>query len=125
MLQHEITYGLFAAFLSVFINYTLQPGEIFFTYSYTLAKWRLKKMGQWDQYENIIKDVGETKEAKKLAYDAASEYFTWEKMVGMCVICTGFWIALICGLFYTFNPVTLLEIILVSHVTIRILAKLL
>lgn len=128
MLPHSfdwyvVVYGFFSAFLSVFISYTLQPGEIFFTYSYTLSKWRLKRMGQWDQYENIIKDVGVTKEVKKIVYDAASEYFTWEKMIGMCVICSGFWISLVCGFFYTLDPVKIAEIVLISHVTIRILSK--
>lgn len=115
-----LIYGMLAGFFSLFISYTLQPGEIFFGWSYFLAKWRLKRMGWWEQYKAM---TGERKEKRKIGYYAAEDYFTWEKALGMCVICSGFWICLISGIFYTFKPVPLIEIVLIGHVTIRTLKK--
>lgn len=117
--------GLFTAFLSLFIDYTLKPGEIFFEYTFILAKNRLKQEKIWEQYQAMIDEAGKTKEVKRIIYEAASEYFTWEKAIGMCVICTGFWISLICGIFYTLEVAPLIEIVLISHVSLRILTKIL
>lgn len=64
-----------------------------------------------------------TLDGNKLILQAAEPYFTWEKAFGMCVICTGFWICLISGIFYTLEPVPLIEIVLIGHVTIRTLKK--
>lgn len=62
---------------------------------------------------------------KKILYDAADPFFTWERMIGMCSICTGFWVSLAVGLAFTFNFVALVEIIVISHVSIRIINKIL
>ena len=133
MLLHNVDpnvfiYGLLAGFLSVFINYCIgkpggkefSPNEIFSFYTVWLAKLRLKRMGVLHQYEG---DQGEQSEMKKVIVEAAERYFTWEKAFGMCVVCNGFWVSLICGICYTLDPVSIFEIVLISHVTIRIIAK--
>lgn len=124
-------YGVLTAFLSIFLNYCLgkpgsekwSPYEIFSGYTVWLAKMRLKRARVWNIYEEQIKGHARS-DQRTLLYEAAIDLFTWERAVGMCVICAGFWISLICGILYTFNLVSVVEIILISHITIRILAKL-
>ncbi len=123
-------YGVLAALLSLFLDYCLglsgsefSPREIFSGYTSWLVRRRLSKVSLTDiadQYE-----FGNDNDREKFLYTQAEPLFTWEKAAGMCVVCTGFWIALVTGIFYTFNPVSVLEIILTSHVTIRIITKLL
>lgn len=58
-----------------------------------------------------------------MLYQAAEPFFTWERALGMCVVCTGVWVSLIFGLLFTQNFLDLLIIILISHILIRLLNK--
>lgn len=133
MLPHSfdtgiIVYGIGTAFLALFINYIIQPGEIFGGYSVMLSKRKLKALGQWEQYSGMIRNADNKNylmDAHRLMKEAAEPYFTWEKAAGMCAACCGFWISLVCGIFYTLDPVTVAGIILTAHITIRIISKIL
>lgn len=136
-----IFYGVLAGLLSIFINYIIgkpgnefSPYEIFSSYTVWLSKWKLKRLGLYETYE---KEFGFESASKKhqlyslkkdsmvIMYNAAEPFFTWERAVGMCSICTGFWISLFSGILYTFNFIEIIEIIIISHITIRLLNKLL
>lgn len=124
--------GFLSAFLTMFLNYCIgkpgsdnySPHEIFSGYTAWLAKRRLKQEGKYFPYREQFKGTS-IKDQREVLYQAAQDLFTWERAVGMCPICFGFWVSLICGFLFTFNLVSVVEIILISHVTIRILAKLL
>lgn len=148
MLPHNIDlnvllFGFLAGCLSIFVNYIIgkpgsefSPYEIFSRYTIYLSKKRLKDVGLFFTYHNQFWDSMKQARTrieqrtlwidyKKLLYQSAEPFFTWERAVGMCSICTGFWISVISGLFYTFNISEIIEIIITSHVTIRILNKIL
>lgn len=127
------------------------PYEIFSRYTIKLCIYRLKKIGLIDTYhkefsENLkrVEDLHDynnemNNDGKKIEnnpnylsmrmdyhrilYQAAEPYFTWERAVGMCSICTGFWISLIVAICFYQNFVHCVSIIVISHVTIRILNK--
>lgn len=110
--------------------------EIFSGYTVWLSKLRLKEVGLYNEYSEQYHDSlkrHETKaglikfknEFRGILYDAAEPFFTWEKAVGMCPVCFGFWISLITGICFTQNVVNCLTIVVVSHVTIRLLNKIL
>jgi hypothetical protein len=139
-----IELGLLSAGLTLFINYIIgkpgsefSPYEIFSRYTVWLSILRLKKMGlidtYHDQFQNSVDAMDEDYEIiplrhdyHKMLYNAAEPFFTWERAVGMCSICTGVWIALIVGLLSSLtNIFDLLTIIVISHITIRILNKVL
>jgi len=112
------------------------PREIFSFYTVRLSINRLKKVGLYDKYsgqyhENIerIKTNHELIEFKnefnKVLVSAAEPFFYWEKAVGMCYKCTGFWVSLIIGLIFIRDISEIIEIIVISHITIRILNKIL
>jgi hypothetical protein len=127
--------------LTIFLNYCIgkpggefSPYEIFSGYTVWLAKRRLQEVGLWKQYANqfdleAINQKHSVYEARKdmdrIIYNAAEPFFTWERAFGMCSICTGFWVSLISGLFFTFDISELIEIIVISHTTIRVVNKLL
>jgi len=136
-----IEIGILSAFLSIFLNYVIgKPGndfsthEIFSGYTVWLSRLRLKRMDLLKEYQKQFNEsikfsrsdaqtaTLET-EYKKMLYDAADPFFTWERAFGMCIVCTGFWISLISGLFFTVNVLSLLSIIVISHVVIRLLNK--
>lgn len=144
--------GIISACLTIFLNYCLgkpgsekfSPYEIFASYTIWLSKRRLKKIGLWDKYQKLYHQgladskakhqrLTYEKEFNLMLYEAADPFFTWERAAGMCPVCTGFWIALITGIIFTFqnnfwsfnNFFNLVIIIVISHVTIRILNKLL
>ncbi len=135
--------GLFAAALSVFINYIIgkpgsefSPYEIFSFYTVWLSKRRLRKMGLYFTYHNQFWESmrkAQTRSERRdlelqyhqILYNAADPYFTWERAFGMCVICTGFWVSLAVALIFTQDFFRVTEIVVFCHVFIRILAKLL
>lgn len=142
--------GVLAAALTLFLNYCFgkpsgefSPYEIFSSYTIVLSKNRLIKVGLWDHYiQQYTEGISHLKtrheiitfknDFKKMVYDAANPFFTWERAVGMCPVCTGFWVSLIVGIFglsiiseYSLFLVDLGIIILTSHITIRILNKIL
>src|SRR6185369_10610062 len=107
-----------AASLSIFINYIIgkpgsefSPYEIFSSYTVWLSKRRLRKMKLLNQYQkdfnlNVVDkrkyQIAEmNNDFKRQLYNAADPFFTWERAVGMCSICTGFWISLATGLIFT------------------------
>lgn len=137
-----ILIGILAAFLNTLINYVIgkpgsdkfSPYEIFAAYTVWLSVRRLKEMQLYDKYikqynENAERLTSKSEAAKfhrefqSVIYDAADPYFTWERAVGMCPVCTGFWVSLGVGLVFTFNFVALGCIVVTSHVVIRILSK--
>lgn len=134
--------GFIAACLTIFLNYCIgkpgsekfSPYEIFSSYTVWLSMRRLRDLDllqtYQQQYEESVKNINHIHEVisikndfKKMLYDAADPFFTWERALGMCQICTGFWISLITGIFFTHNFFNLVIIIVISHVTIRILSK--
>lgn len=138
-----ILIGVLSAFLTHFINYCIgkpgsefSPYEIFSGYTVWLSKRRLKWMLIYDQYEKQLNEnvrrcedyyeqIQIKNDFKKILYNAAEPFFTWERAVGMCQVCTGFWVSLISGIFFTQNLLSLLIIVLISHITIRLLNKIL
>lgn len=138
MSVYEIS--LLAVGINTFLNYSIgkpgpefSPYEIFSFYTVWLSKNRLKKTGLLNNYliqlsENCKdKPLYQVLEIKKdfdrIVYNSAEPFFTWERMVGMCSICTGFWISLITGICFTQNFVHLIYIVVISHVAIRLLNK--
>lgn len=140
MITQVILIGVLTGFLSLFINYCLgkpgskefSPYEVLSFYTVWLSKRRLKQIGLWGQYRQQYLEnmrgyswqvISFKKDFNKMIYEAAEQYFTWERALGMCVVCSGFWISLITGLFFTFNFVNLFTITLISHITIRLLNR--
>ena len=135
--------GIIAGFIAIFFNYIIgkpggefSPYEIFSSYTVLLSKWRLKRAGLFQMfYDDYCQSVfnkdkstteGMTRDYHKMLYNAADPLFTWERAVGMCVVCSGFWIALAYGILIVgMDYISLLKIIVVSHVTIRLLSKVL
>jgi hypothetical protein len=138
-----IELGILTAFLTIFLNYAIgkpsgefSPYEIFSDYTVWLSIKRLQDVDLYNQYANQYKENVERAKTKheildlkhdfkRMLYNAADPYFTWERAVGMCPICTGFWITLFVSLFFTQNFVYLVSIVVISHVTIRLLNKVL
>lgn len=136
-----IVIGILSGCLTLFLNYCMgkpggefSPHEIFSFYTVFLAKQRLKRIGLYEQYADQYKENKKRLESypallalkndfKKVMYDAAEPFFTYERMLGMCPVCFGFWVSLISGFFFTTNVVDLTAIVAISHVTIRILNK--
>jgi hypothetical protein len=94
----------------------------------------LRKTGLWFEYlyqfeeqnkraKNRADRILIKQDFKRIIYEAADPYFTWERMVGMCSICTGFWIALACGIYFKENFLHLGAVVIISHVTLRIFNK--
>lgn len=145
----EVYLGLLAAGITHFLNYCMgkpasekfSPYEIFSFYTVWLSKRRLKKVGLWQVYskqysESLLNAQSKAQrisiqnDFKKMIYDAADPFFTWERAVGMCPVCTGVWIAFIVSLIHSvsftwINFLHLVIIVVVSHVTIRIFNKIL
>jgi len=130
--------AILAAGLTEFLNYCIgkpgskefSPYEIFSFYTIWLSKRRLKQSRpkDWAYYQNQysqIKSPDEIhkKDFNKIIYEAAEPLFTWERVFGMCAVCSGFWISLFTGLYFTKDIVELITIVLLSHVTIRLLNK--
>ena len=134
---------LLASAVTIFINYIIgkpsgdfSPYEIFSSYTVWLSIRKLKKVGLYyqytEQYEDNLKRAKTLHEVislkndfKKMLYNAADPYFTWERAVGMCPVCTGFWISLIIAILATGNILHIFEIVVFSHIIIRIANKLL
>ncbi len=138
-----IEIGLLSAGLTLFINYCIgkpasefSPYEIFSGYTIWLSIRRLKKIGLYNQYikqynqnlnraEEKHEIISLKNDFKKILYDAAEPFFTWERAAGMCPVCSGVWTSIAFGLVFTKNLVYLLIIVLISHIVIRLANKLL
>ena len=134
---------LLASAVTMFLNYCIgkpasdfSPYEIFSRYTVWLSIRRLKEVGLYDQYSEQYHDnlqrvrtkhevISLKNDFKKMLYNAADPYFTWERAVGMCPVCTGFWISLIIAILATGNILHIIEIVVFSHIIIRIANKLL
>lgn len=137
-----IELALFSASLTLFLNYCIgkpgsefSPYEIFSNYTVWLSIKRLQNVNLYSHYaheynENIqrantISEIISLKnDFKKQLYEAAEPFFTWERAAGMCPVCFGFWVSLITSLFFTYNFFAIASIVVISHITIRILNKL-
>lgn len=135
--------GIISACLTLFLNYCMgkpgdefSPYEIFSFYTVWLSKRRLKQVGLYDEYSEQYHDnlkrlesyhasVTLKNDFKKVLYKAADPFFTWERAIGMCPVCFGFWVSLSCAIFFTQNVVNLVSIVVISHATLRILNKIL
>lgn len=133
--------GILSALLTVFLNYCIgkpgsdfSPYEIFSFYTVWLSKNRLKNLNLYWEYEKEYEEnmkrtrthserLSIIKDFKIIIYSAAEPFFTWERAVGMCSVCTGVWISLLTGIYFTQNIVYLVSIVIISHITIRILNK--
>lgn len=131
--------GLFSGLLTIFIQYTIgkssgfSPYEIFSSYTVFLSKKRLIKVGIYHKYLDQYSDqmlriktrhdlITFRNDFKKMVHEAAEPYFTWEKALGMCSICTGFWISILTVILFYENLLSL-TIILISHIVIRLVNK--
>lgn len=134
--------AILSAFVTHFINYCIgkpaskefSPYEIFSFYTVWLSKRRLKQVGLLVQYEEQYCDnlervktdsqlISLKNDFKKIYYEAAEPFFTWERAFGMCPVCSGVWISLITGILFTKDFGSLLIILVISHVIIRLLSK--
>ena len=138
-----IEISILVACVTLFLNYCIgkpasdfSPYEIFSSYTVWLSIRRLKNVGLYDQYSEQYHDnlqrvktkyevISLKNDFKKMLYNAADPYFTWERAVGMCPVCTGFWISLIIAILATGNILHIIEIVVFSHIIIRIANKLL
>lgn len=138
-----IELGILTAFLTIFLNYTIgkpssefSPYEIFSSYTVWLSIRRLQQLGLYqtliqDYNENLkravtpAQEIDQRNEFRQRLYNEAEPYFTWERAVGMCPVCTGFWITLFTSLIFTQNFFYITAIVVISHITIRLLNKLL
>ena len=138
-----IEISILAACITLFLNYCIgkpagdfSPYEIFSSYTVRLSIRRLKEVGLYDQYSEQYHDnlqrvktkyevISLKNDFKKMLYNAADPYFTWERAVGMCPVCSGFWISLIVSILASANILHIIEIIVFSHIIIRIANKLL
>jgi cobalamin biosynthesis Co2+ chelatase CbiK len=134
---------LLASAVTIFLNYCIgkpasdfSPYEIFSSYTVWLSIRRLKEVGLYDQYSEQYHDnlqrvktkyevVSLKNDFKKMLYNAADPYFTWERAVGVCPVCSGFWISLIVSILAFLNILQIVETIVFSHIIIRIANKLL
>lgn len=147
--------ALLTSFLVIFINYCLgkpgsefSPYEIFSSYTVWLSRRRLKKVGLISIYEKQYKEnilriesisqaIQFKNDFKKILYDAADPFFTWERAAGMCPVCFGVWVSVIISfstllfpenlfsvfLLTKYFALNLLIIIVTSHIGIRALNK--
>lgn len=143
--SYMILVGIMCGLLTMFLNYCIgkpsspkfSPYEIFSFYTIWLVKHRLKKIGLYYEY---VKQFGypsksaflntplharitRKHEAEIVMYNAAEPFFTWERAAGMCPVCFGVWVSVICGFFFIENIIDLLIIVITSHATIRIFNK--
>jgi hypothetical protein len=142
MMIDVVVISILSAFLTMFINYTIgKPGsekfsvyEIFSFYTVWLSKRRLKKVGLLYQYRNQFNENEkriETESAliqlkndfKKIYYEAAEPFFTWERAAGMCPICFGVWISFFMSLFFYSTIMEFVIVIITAHIVIRLLTK--
>lgn len=144
MILYYCLIGALAGCLTLFLNYCIgkpgskefSPHEIFSFYTVWLSIRRLQDVHLYDDYikqynENLLRASQKHEiltlknEFKKMLYDAADPFFTWERAAGMCPVCFGFWVSLIVGILFSHYFVYLITIIVISHLTIRVLNKIL
>lgn len=112
--------------------------ELLFGWSFYLAKRRLKKLNALReltlQYMQMLQDAnGEQRTLahnnfRQIVFQKGREFFTYEMILGMCPICTGFWVTFFIFLpvnifYYQVNIFIFTLYFLLSHLFIRILKK--
>ena len=137
--------SLSCAFFIYMLDYGLgKPGDekplygsLLFAWSFSLAKKALGKKlytNLYQQYRDQLTDdplhnAQVRASFKEIVFTQARELFTWQKIVGMCPICTHFWFTMIAfvveeNIFYfKVNIITFSFYFLLSHVIIRFLKR--
>lgn len=131
--------SLISALFIYMLDYGLgKPGDekplytsLLFAWSFYLAKKALGAMYPpiYQQYKdqltgNKLQDAQTKASFKEIVFTQGRQLFTWQKIFGMCPICTHFWFTLFLFLFCfqgSFLNFTLY--FLVSHLIIRLLKK--
>lgn len=135
--------GILSAFLVMFLNYVIgkpgskefSPYEIFSVYTVWLSRMKLKRLKLLDLYEAEYRTMLKSDSPQhaiysyrvahwKQLYEAAEQFFTWERALGMCSVCSGFWVSLGVAVAFSKSFYEVATIILISHVFIRLLNKL-
>jgi hypothetical protein len=137
--------SLICAFFIYMLDYGLgKPGDerpvygnLLFAWSFLLAKkalgsdYNIFALQYADQLQNASNAL-ERKEIKRnfqdLVFRQGRTLFTWQKIVGMCPICTHFWFTIIIFLsvnifYFHVNIIIFTLYFLTSHVLIRLLKK--
>jgi hypothetical protein len=114
-------------------------GNLLFAWSFFLAKKALGKKNYRQfltQYQSQMKGtinpferVQINRAYQDIVFKQGRQLFTWQKIVGMCPICTHFWFTLFIFLlgnifFFKVNIIIFTLYFLSSHVILRILKKL-
>lgn len=143
--------GLLAGGATMFIRYLIgfgndgfNPSDIFADYTVHLAENRLKRMGAFNEiYRDFMLSKANCRNKAEIAQvvsdykiivvNNASPLFTWERPIGMCAICTGFWVAVLVWIAYTIffslpQPVEkhfleFFQILITSHIFLRLTTK--
>jgi hypothetical protein len=116
-----IFFSCLSAGLSMMLDYGLgKPGsidpedigvsEFLSWWTFALARRRLIVNDMFDEIENVFiipkndpyRKVFIIREFKRTVIEKGREFWTWEKIVGGCPICTGFWVALIIAILVYF-----------------------
>lgn len=139
--------SLFCAFFIYMLDYGLgkpaddQPvyGSLLFRFSFFLARKALGKdyTPLLQQYRDQLLDATtRTQKAalrrsfQEVVFMQGRQLFTWQKIVGMCPICTHFWFTFIAfileNIFFLKENIIILQVLFyftLSHVIIRILKR--
>lgn len=139
--------AIFCALLIFAIDYGLgKPGDdqynpqaLLFNWCFFLAKKRLIKTGEWWHMNNQLQGQLQAALSKKerldifrqfkmIVFQNAKDYFKYEKILGMCPICTHWWISFIIFLIVNFcyfqvNIFTFMLYKLFSHLLIRLFKR--
>jgi len=149
----NFTMGILCGCLTVFLRYLIglghdqfNPADLFASYTVFLSERRLKIMGAlkdlYRDYMNSMTGCHTDAERahvrmdyKVMLHNQAAPLFTWERAAGMCAVCSGVWLGMVGWAFFEwFLPhpgpgikhfFDFLIIILTSHVSIRLLNKVL
>jgi hypothetical protein len=138
--------SIICALFIYMIDYGLgKPGDkepihsLFSFYTFWISKKTLQLFGEWQelnsQYNEQIKTCTSKKDKRQidlqffdLVFHRAKPFFTWQKVVGMCSICTHFWFTFIFFILVNIfcqkdNLIIFVLYFLLSHFFIRVLKK--
>ena len=106
-----ITTAILSLSVTVFIRTLIgfygkewHANAIFSKYIFFLSKKVLQKNGVYKEIEDNFGSVSDLA-AKRLfwqtVYSRASDYFTWQSPLGICLYCTNIWVSIIVGILIT------------------------
>jgi hypothetical protein len=145
--QIYLSISLIAALFIYLLDYGFgKPGDekpnyqsLLFFWSFYLAKKRLKKMQGWNTFQQQLDEQLATADTlmqkarviasfKEIVFLTARPFFTYEMILGMCPICTHFWVSLLffstVNIFcFKVNIITFGLSFLLSHLFLRIAKK--